>query len=60
MFTGKINFTGDLTSKFTMSNEENSLYLRGRTRNDRMDVVVRSQINVSDFVVAKSNINSSL
>ena len=59
MFTGKINFTGGL-AKFTMSNEKNSLYLRGRTRDDRMDVVVRPQINVSDFVVAKSSINSSL
>ena len=46
--TDVINFNGDILTKFTMSNRENSLYLRGRT-GDNNDVVVRSKPNVSDF-----------
>ena len=49
VFIGIINFTGPETN-FTMSNRENSLYLRGR-RGDNNDVVVRSNVTVSDFVV---------
>ena len=50
IFTGIINFNGDIFTEFTMSNKENSLYLKGR-RGDNNDVVVRSKITVSDFVV---------
>ena len=35
-----------------MSNEDNTLYLRGRINDN--DVVVRSRPNVSDVVVVKS------
>ena len=50
IFTGIINFNGDIFTEFTMSNKENSLYLKGRT-GDNNDVVVRSKITVSDLVV---------
>ena len=48
IFTGIINFTGIISTKFTMSNKENTLYLKGRQ--DDHDVVVR-KITVSDLVV---------
>ena len=47
MFTGIINFTGSDTN-FTMSNDTDTLYLRGGTRNSNR-VVVRDTTNVSHY-----------
>ena len=44
--TGKIKLTGP-EDNFTISNEDDSLYLRGRT-GEHNDVVAKKKIRVSD------------
>ena len=48
-FTGIINFNGP-DANFTMSNTDNTLYLRARPK--RKDVVARPQPNVSWLAIA--------